>query len=231
MSDPVVHVTNGIPDSGTGNITTLGQTLVDGANATLGATTDAAVSTDASGTITAFLRGIVKLLVSGITVAAHAVSQSGTWTVQPGNTANTVPWKVDASSVTVPVSSVALGATALDLAPGTGGTRTLRVALDSSQVPGSAYETVAASQTAQVLGSTGAIGDYITGLLITPANTSPGLVTLLDNATTMFSFVGGASSLTELKPFFIPLGMLSVSGAWKVTTGANVQVTAIGRFT
>ena len=33
-----------------------------------------------------------------------AATQSGTWTVQPGNTANTTAWKVDASSVAVPVT-------------------------------------------------------------------------------------------------------------------------------
>jgi hypothetical protein len=38
--------------------------------------------------------------VSG-TVAA---TESGTWTVQPGNTANTTAWKVDGSAVTQPVS-------------------------------------------------------------------------------------------------------------------------------
>lgn len=32
------------------------------------------------------------------------VSQSGTWTVQPGNTANTTAWKVDNSAVTQPAS-------------------------------------------------------------------------------------------------------------------------------
>jgi len=31
-------------------------------------------------------------------------TQSGTWTVQPGNTANTTAWKVDGSAVTQPVS-------------------------------------------------------------------------------------------------------------------------------
>lgn len=41
MADPVVHLTNGIPDSGTGNVTTLGQTLLDGANVTIGAKADA----------------------------------------------------------------------------------------------------------------------------------------------------------------------------------------------
>jgi hypothetical protein len=35
---------------------------------------------------------------------AVPVSQSGTWTVQPGNTANTTAWKVDGSAVTQPVS-------------------------------------------------------------------------------------------------------------------------------
>src|ERR1043165_9883395 len=30
---------------------------------------------------------------------ATQAAQSGTWTVQPGNTANTTAWKVDASSV------------------------------------------------------------------------------------------------------------------------------------
>jgi hypothetical protein len=29
---------------------------------------------------------------SALTVATHAVTQSGTWTVQPGNTPNTTPW-------------------------------------------------------------------------------------------------------------------------------------------
>ena len=42
-----------------------------------------------------------------------AVTQSGTWTVQPGNTANTTAWKVDGSAVTQPISSTQLPA-ALD---------------------------------------------------------------------------------------------------------------------
>jgi hypothetical protein len=95
----------------------------------------------------------------------------------------------------------------------------------------SAYETVAASQTAQVLGGSGAAGDFIKGLLVIPATTSPGNVLLLDNATSITVFPGGASSVADLKPFFIPLGLRSASGAWKVTTGANVSVIGIGKFT
>ncbi len=40
-----------------------------------------------------------------------AVTQSGTWTVQPGNTANTTAWKVDGSAVTQPVSGTFFQAT------------------------------------------------------------------------------------------------------------------------
>ena len=93
------------------------------------------------------------------------------------------------------------------------------------------YETVAASQTAQALGATGATGDYIAGILVIPATTSPGNVLLLDNATSITVFVGGATSVSNLVPFFIPLGMISVSGAWKITTGTNVSCIGIGNFT
>lgn len=96
---------------------------------------------------------------------------------------------------------------------------------------GSEYETVAASQTAQVLGATGGTGDTLKGVLIIPASVSPGVVTILDNATSINIFAGGTNSLTELKPFYVPLGMKSVSGAWKVTTGANVSAIGIGNFT
>lgn len=93
------------------------------------------------------------------------------------------------------------------------------------------YETVAASQTAQVLGATGAAGDYISGVLVVPATTSPGNVLLLDNVTSITIFAGGASSVLSLVPFFIPIGAASVSGAWKLTTGANVSCIAVGKFT
>lgn len=93
------------------------------------------------------------------------------------------------------------------------------------------YETVAASQTAQVLGATGAAGDFISHVLVVPASTSPGAVTLLDNATSITVFAGGSSSVSSLVPFVIPLNMVSVSGAWKLTTGSSVSCIAVGSFT
>lgn len=92
------------------------------------------------------------------------------------------------------------------------------------------YETVAASQTAQVLGASGATGDYIDSILVIPATTSPGNVLLLDNATSITVFTGGASSVSNLVPFTISIGAISASGAWKITTGANVSVIGIGNF-
>lgn len=64
-----------------------------------GANADAA---SATGSISAKLRFIA---ATGIPITGTvAATQSGTWTVQPGNTANTTAWKVDGSAVTQPVS-------------------------------------------------------------------------------------------------------------------------------
>lgn len=43
-------------------------------------------------------------LTSTTITGTVAATQSGTWTVQPGNTANTTAWKVDGSAVTQPIS-------------------------------------------------------------------------------------------------------------------------------
>jgi len=99
------------------------------------------------------------------------------------------------------------------------------------QVP-CTYETVGPNVgTPQVLGGTGAIGDYLEGVLVMPETTSPGGVALVDNVTTITLFTGGTNSLFDLKPFYIPLGIVSASGPWKLSTGANVRCIGIGRFT
>ncbi|MCA0032773.1 hypothetical protein [Mesorhizobium sp. B263B2A] len=93
------------------------------------------------------------------------------------------------------------------------------------------YETVAASQTAQVLGATGAAGDFISHILVIPTTVDAGNVILLDGATSITVFAGGTASLSNLVPFVIPLGLISVSGAWKVTTGAGLSAIGAGNFT
>jgi hypothetical protein len=96
------------------------------------------------------------------------------------------------------------------------------------------YETIAASQTAQVMGNNGATGDYLSHCVIYPTSTSPGVVTVFDNTNTaannVIAFAGGASSLSNLGPIAIPVGAFSVNGPWKVTTGSGVVVTCYGKF-
>lgn len=109
------------------------------------------------------------------------------------------------------------------------------VNIGAVQSAGSAYKTVAASATATVLGATGATGDYLSHCVIYPATTSPGVVTVFDNAnaaaTNVIAFAGGASSTSNLTPISVPVGALSTAGAWKVTTGTNVSVSCYGKFT
>jgi hypothetical protein len=96
----------------------------------------------------------------------------------------------------------------------------------------SKYETVAASQTDQVIGPTGATGDYLAGVLIVPATTSPGAVSIKDGAGSAITiFTGGATSVSNLVPFYVPLGIKTVSGAVKITTGSSVSAIAVGAFT
>ena len=97
---------------------------------------------------------------------------------------------------------------------------------------GTSYETVAASQTDQAMGATGAAGDFLAGVLIVPATTSPGAVSIKDGAGSAITiFTGGVGSVASLVPFFVQWGANSAAGAWKVTTGANVSAVGVGQFT
>ena len=91
------------------------------------------------------------------------------------------------------------------------------------------YEHVAASQTAQVLGGTGAAGDYIHRLACTVSTAATGNVIILDGAgfshTILPALVGGV-----VGQYNIELNTISRNGAWKITTGAGVEVLAVGIF-
>lgn len=105
-------------NAGTGNFTVVQATAAN-LNATISI---AAAQTLATVTTVSAVTAITNALPTGSNVIG-AVTQSGTWTVQPGNTANTTPWlttinqggnsatvtagnalKVDGSAVTQPVS-------------------------------------------------------------------------------------------------------------------------------
>lgn len=95
------------------------------------------------------------------------------------------------------------------------------------------YEAVAADTGAAVLGAGGAAGDLLAGVLIIPASTSPGAVSIKDGAggADMVLFAGGADSVATLHPFFVPFGAVAASAGWRLTTGANVSAIAVGNFT
>ena len=89
------------------------------------------------------------------------------------------------------------------------------------------YETVAASQTAQVLGGTGAAGDYVHRLLINVITVASAGVTLIDGST---SIVISTAASAQLGPLDLELNMAAVTGPWKITTGAGATVVAVGIF-
>jgi hypothetical protein len=98
-----------------------------------------------------------------------------------------------------------------------------------ADVPHTDFDTIPASRNDEPLGPIGGAGDVIERLVIVPATTAAGNVSIKDGTTGAIS-VFATGTLSDLKPHVIYLGMRSTVGAWKVTTGANVSVIAIGRF-
>ena len=90
------------------------------------------------------------------------------------------------------------------------------------------YETVAASQTAQVLGGTGAVGDYVHRLIISVVTVATSNVTLIDGSTSIVLLTGAAANVPGV--YSIEINAASATGAWKVTTGAGATVVAVGVF-
>jgi hypothetical protein len=95
---------------------------------------------------------------------------------------------------------------------------------------GREYETVAASQSDQALGATGATGDYLEGLLCVVATALTSQVQIKDGSGSAITVLPNAVG-PGVGSYYVPLGLTSTGGAWKVTTGAGVSVIATGDFT
>ena len=95
------------------------------------------------------------------------------------------------------------------------------------------YEHVAASQSAQVLGPTGAVGDYLHRIVFTVTTGATGNVVIVDGtgAGILTHTVLPASASVIPGVYNVELNIVSANGAWKVTTGAGVEVMAVGIFT
>jgi hypothetical protein len=105
-----------------------------------------------------------------------AVTQSGTWTVQPGNTANTTAWKVDGSAVTQPIS----------------------VALPTTFYTG--QTAVATAGTQQVLASSQAL---ISGVTVKAKHTNTGYITIGTTGVNNTLTTGNGYILAAGEPHFI----------------------------
>lgn len=93
---------------------------------------------------------------------------------------------------------------------------------------GLAYEAVAASQTDQALGPNGKVGDVLHNLIVSVDTAATGTVSIKDGSG---SAIVITAANTPIGVYSVNIGAASVSGGWKVTTGAGATVLAVGRFT
>lgn len=144
------------------------------------------------------------------------------------------------SNVRANVASYSAGTVSVTITPFNGNSCNIaQVANTTTAIKGSSpvvngaekYQLFAASSgptTFSAPSSGGATGDYLSHCTVVPTTTSPGVVTILDNTTAIYSFPGGASSLSNLVPWAIPIGAASITGAWKMTLGAGVSMVCEG---
>jgi len=92
---------------------------------------------------------------------------------------------------------------------------------------GKTYEAVAASQTDQALGTTGAAGDVLEVLVCTVATAATSAVSIKDGSG---SAIPVLAANTPIGVYPVVIGARSTSGAWKVTTAAGVTAIGIGTF-
>ena len=148
-------------------------------------------------------------------------------------TIDTLSWEVEERSAGVHAARMVI----IDAAGKVlGGTAPLLVTIDPNSagiVKDDEGQQVLAGANNVVLGTTGAAGDYFSHILVVPTTTSPGAITIRDGATGTVRtyFAGGASSVTSLVSWAIPVRERSVTGGWHITTGANLTVQAVGNFT
>ncbi len=95
----------------------------------------------------------------------------------------------------------------------------------------SAYITIAASSTDQELKSVGRVGqkgDVIKRLIITSDTATAANVSITDGTLTAIPVTVAA---TPIGVYIVELDASAKVGPWKVTTGANATVIAVGIFT
>lgn len=89
------------------------------------------------------------------------------------------------------------------------------------------YETVAAGQTDQSCGPTGAAGDELVRVIVTVATSATGTCSIKDGSG---SAIPITAANTPIGVYSVDVGARSTGGAWKITTGAGATAIAVGSF-
>lgn len=152
--------------------------------------------------------------------ATSPVTQSGTWTVQPGNTANTTAWKVDGSAVTQPVSPP---------------TTVAGSPLHADVVSGAITTAMTSTTTTSLVAAPGAsLRNYITTIIVSNAHATVGTDVIIQDGsggTTLLTIpaaaVYGGAVITLPTPLRQPTTNTALYCA-NVTTGASTKVSAVG---
>jgi len=95
------------------------------------------------------------------------------------------------------------------------------------------YETVAVSQTDQVMGNSGRQGDILQRLIVTVVTAATAAVSIRDGAAGPVVAILPNSPGGGVGTYVIECGMLArtlANPGWRVTTGAGATVVAVGRF-
>lgn len=246
-----VDLVNGIPTTGTGTVPTLSRVLtalalvntnlgiIDGRVDTLESLTAA---TNASvDTLEALIASTNTKLDTLITRApavgrlAAAASPSTALSTEDKTALDLVSTRIDALALLVDTLETLIASTNTKADTQIGHLSSIATSsadttpVDIKYIPSNAeYELVAASATDQIMGATGAVGDYLSNILVVPLTAAPGTITLKDGTVTVAVFTPPAS----LTPFNIPIQLLSVqAGGWKLSTGVNLSLVATGNFT
>lgn len=244
-----ITLTSGIPTGPSGTVSTLDALMADGGQATLGAKADAkSTATDVTPvsamSVWKQISASVQALAAGgggsiVTIADGGAATTGTKADAKAATTDATPISMMSVLKQISFSIQAAAASLIG---------TLNVAVTNANgngraLPGNSapvvlnsqtYTTCAASATT-ILGTTGATGDYLDGVLIIPGTAAAGIVQLKDGTGAAFTIFagGGVTALPTLAPFYVAIGAISKGGAggWQVITNANVTALAIGNGT
>lgn len=98
-------------------------------------------------------------------------------------------------------------------------------------VKGTDYEAVAVSQTDQILGPNGRLGDQLERIIVTVAVAATGTCSIKDGNGADIPIT---AANTPIGVYSVPIGAVAKNATtpgWKVTTGAGATALGVGRFT